>query len=168
MLTYNLPTLLMLIGIPGSGKSTWLATAGESTLIENEKYILLGNEPFAIVCPDAIRQLMGNIQDQSNNAIVWQFAKDRVISCLERRMSIILDATNVNTTLRRHFLQGLPDCLKKAKVFYVNPEQACMRIKKDIEEKKLRANVPEETIYRMYGEYLYTVRVLSSEGFELL
>lgn len=158
----------MLIGIPGSGKSTWLATAGKSALIENETYILLDYKPFAIICPDAIRQLMGDIQDQSNNAVIWQFAKDRVRSCLERKMSIILDATNVNTTLRRQFLQGLPDCQKKAKVFYVNPEQACLRIKKDIEDKKLRANVPEETIYRMYGEYLYTVRVLSSEGFELL
>ncbi len=48
-----IPTFTMLIGIPGSGKSTWIK--------ENSK-------GYEIVCPDVIRtEICGDISDQSKN-----------------------------------------------------------------------------------------------------
>jgi predicted kinase len=168
----NEPILLLLIGIPGSGKSTWLAghhliPAPLRLGQDEDKFVIVNSFSFTVICPDMIRQSLSDISDQSQNILVWQEAKTRTMDLLERGMNVILDATNVNTSRRREFLTGLPTCKKMAKMFYVNPETAYQRIKKDLEENKLRSNVPEEAVYRLYGEYLYTLRVIKSEGFEI-
>jgi predicted kinase/DNA-directed RNA polymerase subunit RPC12/RpoP len=157
------PILLMLVGIPGSGKSSWLKTFKGTS-----KNIFINNSRYTLICPDAIRQSMGDIHDQTRNIAVWQEAKKHTVEYLKQKMNVILDATNVNTKLRRQFLEDLPPCQKLAKIFTVNPDLACIRIKQDIKEKKHRADVPEEVIYRMYGEFLYTLKVIASEGFQFI
>jgi predicted kinase len=151
-----LPKLIMLVGIPGSGKSTCINT------------YKIQDEPI-IVSPDNIRkELFGNITDQTHNIEVWVEAKKQTVECLLQGISVILDATNVNTTNRRNFLQGLPPCKLQAILFKANPGQCWERVKKDIDSGKDRSNVPEEVIYRMYGEFLYTEKVIESEGFEII
>jgi Predicted kinase len=158
------PTLLMLIGIPGSGKSSWLNSQKKGNL-----RTLIDNEPFWIVCPDALRKKrFDNVSDQSQNTAVWQEAKDLTTGFLQHGTAIILDATNVNTKYRRDFISELPPCKLLAKVFPVTPETAWERVMDDLLAGRDRATVPEETIYRMYGEFLYTMKVLPSEGFEFL
>jgi predicted kinase len=160
------PVLLMLIGIPGSGKSTWLNGLEETTR-DGGKYCLYNDMPFYVVCPDKIRkQLSGNISNQSINIQTWQEAIDITRGCLEHGTNVILDATNVNTSYRRDFITGLPPCKIKAKIFPVDPEIAWERVMDDLFSGRDRAQVPEETIYRMYGQFLYTVKMLSLEGFE--
>jgi predicted kinase len=156
----------MLIGVPGSGKSHWLNSL-EKKCMDGETYLLFKGIPFLVVCPDTIRQSLGSISDQSQNVLVWKKAKDSVIGCLENGTSVILDATNVNTAYRRDFISGLPKCRMLAKIFHATPAVAWERVKKDLTLEVDRAAVPEETIYRMFGEFLYTVKVLSSEGFEI-
>lgn len=146
------PTFTILIGIPGSGKSTWIK--------ENSK-------GYEIVCPDDIRtEICGDISDQSKNNEVWKLAKERIIEFLKNGKSVILDATNVNTKLRIQFMKDLPKCNKIAILFRVSPDVAFKRITEDILEHKDRSNVPEEVIYRMYGEYLYTEKVIREENFD--
>jgi predicted kinase len=163
----NLPILLFLIGIPGSGKSSWLFES-QKEIRDGGTYTLVKNYPFHIVCPDAIRQKMGDISDQSQNTMVWQEAKEQTVGCLVHGTNVILDATNVNTQYRRSFLSDLPMCRKWAKLFPVEPDVAWERIKKDLSIGKQRANVPEDVLYRMYGEYLYTVKAIKSEGIEVI
>jgi predicted kinase len=152
------PKLILLIGIPGSGKSSWLEEQG-----------LYTNPAFAILCPDQVRkELVGDISDQSRNVEVWETVKKRTISYLEQGISVVLDATNVSTTNRRNFIQGLPPCILQAKLFPADPAQCFARIIKDLELHKDRANVPEEVIYRMYGEYLYSEKIVQLEGFEII
>lgn len=50
-----------------------------------------------------------------------------------------------------------------AKLFEVSPEVAYGRIKKDAAEKVDRCFVPEHAVYRYYGMYLYTKKVLMQE-----
>jgi predicted kinase len=154
----------MLIGIPGSGKSNWLNSLKE-IVFDDGKYRLCNGTPFCVICPDDYRKRMGNISDQSVNLQVWLEAKDATREFLEHGTNVILDATNVNTKYRRDFISDLP-CKLMAKVFPVSPETAWERVKGDLFAGRDRAQVPEETIYRMYGQFLYTIRVLSSEGFE--
>jgi predicted kinase len=153
----DLPGLIMPVGIPGSGKSTWLTKNIEPVYLH-----------IKIVSPDNIRKdMFGDITDQTHNIEVWAEAKKRTVEWLSQGTSVILDATNVNTTNRRNFLQGLPPCRLIALLFKSNPDQCWKRVKKDIDSGKNRSNVPEEVIYRMYGEFLYTEKVIESEGFEL-
>lgn len=147
----NLPSLIVLIGIPGSGKSHW---------------ILTNNISHSVVCPDKIRnELFGDITDQSNNSRVFDIAKGMVIALLTIGKNVIVDATNVNTFYRKDFLNNLPSCNKIAVLFDADPEIASNRIKNDIQNNKIRSNVPEHVIYRMYGEYLFTKKAIQEEGF---
>ena len=150
---YSIPNLIMLIGIPGSGKSYWVKK-------------LKPKRSCALICPDEIRkEVLSNISDQSENIQIWAITKERTIKSLESGIDVILDATNVNSIYRKSFLMDIPDCRLHAILFECDPERACSRIASDLKEKKDRSEVPEEVIYRMYGEFLYTKKVISNEGF---
>lgn len=150
-----LPELIFTIGIPGSGKSVWV-----------NKIKGMG---YYVVCPDDIRlHYLQDISDQSQNAYIWKIAKDRTIDLLVNKKNVLLDATNVDTTYRKDFIQGLPPCILKAKIFYVSPEEALNRIQKDVASGKVRANVPENVIYAMYDKFIHSLKVLELEGFNLI
>lgn len=148
-----LPNFIMTVGIPGSGKSSWIKSLN--------KYI--------IVNPDSIRkELSGDISNQDVNNQAWILAKERTVAALIAGLDVILDATNVSTRHRRIFIKGLPPCNLKAKVFDVKPMIAYGRIANDIRLGVDRSNVPEKVVYRMYGEFIYTKKVLAQEGFKLI
>lgn len=150
----KLPKLIVLIGIPGCGKSRW---------ISDNKY----HESHYIVCPDDIRHNMfGDMTDQSNNTKVFDIAKGMVIAALELEKDTIFDATNVSTYYRREFLSNISFSHKKeAVLFDIDPKIASDRIRVDMRENKLRSNVLPGVVYRMYGEYLYTKEVIGEEDF---
>ena len=150
----TLPELVFTVGIPGSGKSTW---------IQSQK-------GYEVVSPDLVRSKMDDITDQSKNAEVWAVVKDKVKKALEKGSNVILDATNVDSIRRKQFLQELPDHVLKAKIFDVDPEEAKRRIKEDISVGMKRSNVPDYAIDRMYQLYRDTIDKgqLESEGFEIL
>ena len=153
---YDEPAFEMLIGIPGSGKSTYLRN--------------IPSDNIRIVCPDDIRrELTGNISDQSKNGEVWDKAKQDIIDNISQGFYTILDATNVNTKARRNMLSLIrskfPDINTYATLFDADPEVSKQRIKKDITNKVDRSNVPDEVIDRMYQQYLETINNINSEGF---
>ena len=153
---YAKPAFEMLIGIPGSGKSTYLKS--------------LPSDNVRIVCPDDIRrELTGNISDQSKNGEVWDKAKQDILNNISQGFYTILDATNVNTKARRNMLSliksNFPDINTYATLFDADPEVSKQRIKKDIDNKVDRSNVPDEVIDRMYQQYLDTLNNINSEGF---
>jgi len=148
------PDLIFTIGIPGSGKSTWIHS----------------QPGYVVVSPDGIRGEMGDITDQSRNAEVWATAKVRVAEALKQGRNVILDSTNVEARRRREFVEGLPSHILKAKLFHVDPETAKQRIRDDLEKKVPRSNVPDYVVDRMYQNFKDTIdeRQLESEGFEVL
>lgn len=160
------PELIMLIGIPGSGKSTWIS-----------KYNI--NNKYIVVSPDEIRkEITGSISNQSQNANVWFITKERVVKELSNGRNVILDSTMTDPVRRKEFISDLPDVNLKAKVFYIDPEISKERIRKDVESGKDRANVPPEIIDKMYGELMSKVKLLDGgeldlseledEGFEII
>jgi predicted kinase len=155
------PALIFTIGIPGSGKSTWI----KSMLESNE------HGEIVIVSPDEIRyELTGNMSDQSVNYKAWMLAKQRTTDALKAGKDVILDATNVVAKNRKNFLKGLPPHALYAKTFETKPEEAISRVKKDIEEGKNRSNVPEDVIRKMHENFenQSTSEKLEEEGFEKL
>lgn len=92
---YEQPDVVMMVGLPRSGKSTLADAISAAT-------------SAPIVCPDDIRlALYGSssryIPEAENH--VWAIAKTMVSSLLRRHHTVVLDATNM-TTERRKEWQG--------------------------------------------------------------
>ena len=146
----------MLVGIPGSGKSTYLKKLNIQNVI--------------VVSPDDIRrEITGSISDQSRNWDVRKITEERINQYLSKGKYVILDATNVNTKLRTSFINRIKHKNRGistyATLFDANPQESKRRIAKDIENKVDRSDVPDHVVDRMYSMYQQTVDVIQSEGF---
>ena len=101
----------MLVGLPGSGKSTWAAQQGDGVLSS-----------------DAVRALLtGTEQNQQANALVFQtlrfLLKMRVLAGAK---STIIDATSLTAKERRTWIRlaHTLDCTAEA-VFFDTPVAIC-------------------------------------------
>lgn len=135
----------ILVGLPGSGKSTWA-------------------EDFAgyavIISTDQIREeINGNAADQSNGDKVWATAYNRARYWLHLGYNVIFDATNCGRANRRAVLQELKDHACKVNAFYFNTSiEECKR------RNAARARVvPEKVIDRMAARLTVPTR---DEGFD--
>jgi len=152
----SLPEFIILIGIPGSGKSFWI-----SKVNNDNKYL--------VISPDEIRrEILRDVSDQSQNSKVWMITKQRVKDALKNGKSVILDATMTNSRNRKDFIKDLPKCILKAKIFNVDPEVSKQRIKKDIESGRDRAKVPDDVIDRMHNELIKDIDKIEDEGFQII
>ena len=89
------PTLSVLVGLSGSGKSTVAAQ------IANE------NPNTVIVSSDAIREeLTGNENDQSKNEDVFKIFYKRIREYLIKEKNVIADATNLTMKSRRAIIMN--------------------------------------------------------------
>ena len=130
------PTLTMLVGLPGSGKSTYVK---ENFLEEN------------IFSSDAIREeLFGSdnnkVNTPENNQKVFTELHKRIKERLKSGQNAVYDATNINCKRRMAFLRELKNIpCKKYCVIIATPYEQCL-----INNKNRERNVPNEVIKRMY------------------
>lgn len=109
----NKPTMWVLVGLSGSGKSTI------ATQIANE------NPNTIIVSSDAIREeLTGNYEDQEHNEEVFKIFHDRLRKNLENKKNVIADATSLTIKSRRAIMM---------KVHGLNIRKVCVIIPKPFE-----------------------------------
>jgi predicted kinase len=143
----------MLIGIPGSGKSTWLC------MIHKNCYI---------VCPDSIRKyLTGDVSNHSQEESVWNIAKYTTRWALLNGLSVTLDATNTNTFLRRNFLECLPQLTafkRKAILFFIDPNEAISRV----ESRVFGSKVPPEKILQSHALFQQTLEDIVDENWDCI
>jgi len=91
------PTLNILIGVAGAGKSTVV-----DQIEENWRHKI-----FDIICPDNIREEFcdGDRADQSKNAEVWAEAYDRLeFSMAKKRADVIFDSTMLTPKSRKKLI----------------------------------------------------------------
>jgi putative nucleotidyltransferase with HDIG domain len=128
------PRFLMLIGIAGSGKST----VAKELMNERNDIIYLSS--------DALREeLLGDVDDQSKQADIFQEMAKRTKEALKNNIHVIYDATNVSRKKRKGLLQQLPKDIDKVACF-VSTEY------KDILDQNMNRErtVPHHVIDRMY------------------
>lgn len=122
---------IMMVGLPGSGKSTFI-----------EK-----NYPnYAVHSSDSIREeLSGDVNNQDINKHVFNLLHKRVKEDLLACKNVVYDATNISWKRRKAFLQELSkiDCFKQC-ILMATPFELC------IERNNSRTrNVPYSVIERM-------------------
>jgi predicted kinase len=126
------PILAVMIGISGSGKSTFangLKTSIGAELIET----------------DAIREeLTGDAADQSQNYRVFQIAKQRVSSLLSQGKNVIIDATSVSEKDRKDWVEIGKKNNAELRAYFVNvPVEVAKK-----RNKSRTRQVPEDVIDR--------------------
>lgn len=110
------PTFIMMIGLPGSGKSTIakdLAENGNAKIFSSDEYRA---------------KLLGDENDQSNNQIVFDTLYKDMIDCiLISGQNVIFDATNITIKDRKRCLDKLSRYAINKIAYFVNtPYQTCI------------------------------------------
>ena len=132
----NRPEFLMLVGLPGSGKSTYIKNHFNTNLHVHSS--------------DAIREeLTGSAEDQTVNAKVFEILHKRIKEDLKNGISCVYDATNISWKKRKAFLESLKniDCWKICHVI-ATPYEICLN-----QNTQRDRVVPEHVIKRMYMNF---------------
>ena len=145
--------IIVPIGISGSGKSTlYKGTFSDLNL----------------VCPDLIRhELTGDISDQSCNGRVFKIVDERIEKHVQNNEDVFYDATNLNTKLRKKFVNKYKDNPNVEIIYYVLPadvQTSLLRIRKDINNNVLRSKVPLYVLERQFDMYQESLKSIESEG----
>lgn len=131
------PTLYVLIGVSGSGKSTYAESLGLNTKL-------------AVVSTDAIRKTyFGSEEDQSDGAKVFQTAYDWIDYYLQYGKDVVFDATNTTKRGRRDLLRSLTPPFRKVAVLVTPPLGVALA------QNSMRQRiVPESVIRRQYEQLM--------------
>lgn len=140
-----MPELILVIGLPGSGKSTWVRN--------NFLYDRLYRGGITMLSSDDVRkQLFKDENDQTHNEEVFQYIKDTAVSKLELGHKVIIDATNLTRKSRKAItdyveqkISGFYDFGYIRFVVIATPYFKCLE-----NNRKRSRQVPEEVITRMY------------------
>lgn len=123
--------LVMLVGLPGSGKSTWALNSGVRTFSSD----------------DIRLELFGDVNDQTHNKEVFDELQRRTKECLSSGVDCIYDATNISRKRRMAFLREV-DGHNKTCVLFCPPVELC-KARNLLRERR----VPEEVIDRMVRNF---------------
>ncbi len=154
------PKLILPVGISDSGKSTFIKSLDLSNGV--------------IISPDDIRrEITGSVSDQTKNGEVFSIANKRAVEALNSGKDVVFDATNINSVNRQGLLKYLRLNTNRnfeplAKVFTVDPEICKQRIRRDIENKVDRSDVPDYAIDRQCQIFNQDVSKIESDGFKLI
>lgn len=136
-LNHSHPYMFMMVGLAGSGKSTYANKLSEQF-------------DAAIFSSDALREEMfGDVNNQENNQKLFQELHKQIKSCLRSGHNAIYDATNISSKRRRGFLQELNniDCYKVC-IVMATPYENCL-----VNNRYRKKNVPKYVIERMYRNW---------------
>lgn len=133
---------ILLIGAPGSGKSTW------------GKQYVESRPNFVRLCPDEFRAILGaGEDDQSVSAEAFAATKSAMRNVLESGKSVMIDATNMYKKTRKDFLNIAHSCGSSTMAIVFESTKSIL-----IERNRLRGlsggrNVPEFVIDSMLSKY---------------
>lgn len=104
----NLPCLIMMIGISGSGKSTVAKSINAEFFKElyRKNDMVLNNVPVVHSSDELRKELYGDDEDQSHNTELFIELHKRIKKDLYSYKDVVYDATNINKKLRVDFLKN--------------------------------------------------------------
>ena len=156
----NRPTLILLVGIPGSGKTTYA-----------EKYIEKNPGTVHLSSDKICKELWGDEAIQGDNNEVFSLMQSRAINALNFGDNVIYDATNITRKDRSYIIALCPKFVKIECHIIWAPIETC--IKRDATRKR---TVGKEVIDKMlkrfqapyYDEGLDEIKIILPDGFNTL
>lgn len=152
------PTFIMLVGIPGSGKTTYA------------KKLMVGTN-YVHLSSDSIRaELYGDETIQGNPVEVFELMHKRTLDILADGKNVIYDATNVTRKDRASIMSKIPKYVKTECHIVWAPIETCIE-----RDSKRERNVGKEVIDRMlkrfqapyYDEGFNEIYVVRPDNFDL-
>jgi predicted kinase len=154
----DIPEVIVMVGVPGSGKSTWI-----------EKFLASSPKEYEVVSSDAVLEKIARekgmtyaeIHDEYLGTAVYQ-AKQKLAEAIANHRNIIVDYTNVTKKKRRGVLQDIPGFYIKIAVVLNTPDKEVeRRLKKRAEQ--TGKHIPDEVYKDMCNRWEAPTR---TEGFD--
>jgi predicted kinase len=145
----------MLIGVPGAGKSTWIANQmfdwNRTVVASTDNYIEKQAAQQGTTYSDVFKGAIG----AANSAM-----KRTVAQAVEDQLDIVWDQTNITAASRKSKLAMIPDSYEKIAVVFSTPDSR-------EHERRLASRpgktIPQHAIDQMIRDYAAPTR---SEGFD--
>jgi len=144
------PEYIMLVGLPGSGKSTYI----EHFVDENpeKEYVVLGTDNIISSYADDEGLTYDQAMDKLGMKQPQKLFKIHIKQALNKRQNIIIDRTNLSRKARHNLLANVPKEYKKiAIVFNVDMKELKRRISQ--REKEIGKTIPQEVFTNMVARY---------------
>lgn len=150
-----MPTLYVLVGVPGSGKSTWIAKQmfdwSRTVVASTDNYVekvakaqgKTYSEVFKSAMPAAVKHMTQSVRD-----------------AVSKNFDIVWDQTSTSVESRLKKLRMVPDTYRKVAVVFPTPDSA--------EHKRRLNSRPGKTIPDNVVQHMSTTMVIptESEGFD--
>lgn len=108
-----MPTLYMLVGVPGSGKTTWIKNnKHDAVVLSTDDYIERSAEKQGKTYSEVFKDVIGFATDQMEKDLV---------QAVQNKRDIIWDQTNLTAKSRKSKLSRIPKEYKKVAVFFGVP-----------------------------------------------
>lgn len=147
-----------MVGVPGSGKSTW-----------TEKFIASSNENFVVVSSDAVLDAIAKEKGLTYSDVHRDYigmatgkAKQTFRDAIAEGASIIYDQTNVSKKKRRGIIQQTPKAYRKFAVVF-NTEDKEVERRLILREQATGKRIPKAVLEDMYSRWETPTK---DEGFD--
>ncbi len=155
------PVFIMLCGVPGTGKSTWVKN--EATLLADEEsntYTVSSDNLLEMIGDEydmTYNQLFGDVTYMALERMMYKIAK----KLFERNNNVIWDQTNLSVKSRARKLAMVPEGYYKVAIIFNEPVDHLHRLsKRAIAQEKV---IPEHVLANMKRMF---VKPTKAEGFD--
>lgn len=153
-------SITILVGIPASGKTTWVKRVMNADLFD------------VVVSSDAIREeLTGDMTVQDRNAEVFRLLDVRVKQALNDDKNVVVDATNLKPYHRKKMaeLAGVPATTGYA-IWFSDSLNYELCQTRNLTRDDRSIPVPEEVMRRFHAAFLENCKIetLNSEGWHVI
>lgn len=158
-----MPELVLVIGLPGSGKSTWIK--------EKYDYARLFQGDTVIISSDEMRKkLFKDENDQTHNEELFNYIKRFAVARLNLGYRVVIDATNITRKARKSItdyveqqISGFYEYGFIKFVVIATPYYKCLE-----NNRKRSRQVPEYVIERMYKQFEFPTYLETVHHIEII
>ncbi|KAG8349008.1 hypothetical protein TRVL_00167 [Trypanosoma vivax] len=152
------PKMLFLLGLPGSGKTTWLT-----------QYLGRCDDTYTVISADAVRtRITGRFDDFSHEEEVRGAIINEIVLRIRERCNVVLDDTRyvMNGEFRKCLASIVPSCRRIVKEFPISYHFAYARLQKDAEDGKLHHHYSEIELEDLEATFSAVRVTMKEEGWK--